>query len=233
MRILVIEDNESVCEMIEMFFQKEGMDGTFVHDGLKGYNEFKTGTWDLLIVDWMLPGMDGVTLCRKIRQDNSEVPIIMLTAKDSESDQVLGLEMGADDYVTKPFSPLALMARIKAVSRRYQKNSTEDHKSILHTKHLKIDKDSREVFLDGNLVSNLTPKEFDLLTYFAQHPRQVFTREQLLERVWGYQFYGDERTVDVHVKRLRKKLGTPTQPLVHTVWGVGYKFDESVEKNES
>jgi len=230
MKILVIEDNESVCEMIEMFFLKEGIEGTFVHDGLKGYNEFKTGEWDLLIVDWMLPGMDGVSLCRKIRIENSEIPIIMLTAKDSESDQVLGLEMGADDYVTKPFSPLALMARIKAVARRYQRNSGEQEaKNIVQTKHLKIDKDSREVFKEETLIQNLTPKEFDLLVYFAQHPRQVFTREQLLERVWGYQFYGDERTVDVHVKRLRKKIGTTTQPFVHTVWGVGYKFDESVE----
>ncbi|SEM60463.1 two-component system, OmpR family, response regulator [Mesobacillus persicus] len=234
MKILVIEDNESVCEMIEMFFLKEGIDGKFIHDGLEGYNEFKTSEWDLLIVDWMLPGMDGVTLCRKIRRENSEVPIIMLTAKDSESDQVLGLEMGADDYVTKPFSPLALMARIKAVARRYQKNNGDaDKGNILQTKYLSINKDSREVFLGGTLIQNLTPKEFDLLSYFAQHPRQVFTRDQLLERVWGYQFYGDERTVDVHVKRLRKKIGTDRQPFVHTVWGVGYKFDESVEMNES
>jgi two-component system, OmpR family, response regulator len=229
MKILVIEDNESVCEMIEMFFQKEGIEGEFVHNGLEGYKRFQAEKWDLLIVDWMLPGMDGVTLCRKIRQDKSEVPIIMLTAKDSESDQVLGLEMGADDYVTKPFSPLALMARIKAVARRYQQNSGGSQGKILQTKHLKISKESREVYLDGNLISNLTPKEFDLLYYFAQHPRQVFTREQLLERVWGYQFYGDERTVDVHVKRLRKKIGTTKDPIVHTVWGVGYKFDESAE----
>ena len=234
MKILVIEDNESVCEMIEMFFLKEKIAGKFVHDGLEGFKQFKTGEWDLLIVDWMLPGMDGVTLCRKVRQENSEVPIIMLTAKDSESDQVLGLEMGADDYVTKPFSPLALMARIKAVARRYQKNSSESElEHLLETKHLKINKETREVFLDGRSISNLTPKEFDLLCYFVQHPRQVFTRDQLLERVWGYQFYGDERTVDVHVKRLRKKIGTSAQPFVHTVWGVGYKFDETVEVNEN
>jgi two-component system, OmpR family, response regulator len=233
MKILVIEDNDSVCEMIAMFFLKEGIEGEFVHDGLSGYTEYKKREWDLLIVDWMLPGMDGVTLCRKIREENSEVPIIMLTAKDSESDQVLGLEMGADDYVTKPFSPLALMARIKAVSRRYQKASGETlKKNILQTQHFQIDKGSREVLLDGVPVPNLTPKEFDLLSFFAQHPRQVFTREQLLERVWGYQFYGDERTVDVHVKRLRNKIGTPAKPYLHTVWGVGYKFDESVAIHE-
>ncbi|KIY23944.1 response regulator transcription factor [Mesobacillus subterraneus] len=228
MKILVIEDNESVCAMIEMFFLKEGMEGEFVNDGLKGYEAYKRGNWDLMIVDWMLPGMDGVSLCRKVRQEGSEIPIIMLTAKDSESDQVLGLEMGADDYVTKPFSPLTLMARIKAVTRRYHKQDNSD----VGTSHLKINKDTREVSLDGKPVTNLTPKEFDLLLLFVQHPRQVFTREQLLERVWGYQYYGDERTVDVHIKRLRKKLGSVDQPFFHTVWGVGYKFDESVDVHE-
>ncbi|MEH7383568.1 response regulator transcription factor [Bacillus sp. JJ1533] len=233
MRVLVIEDNESVCSMIEMFFSKEGIEGEFVHDGLKGYHRFKEEIWDLLIVDWMLPGMDGVTICRKIREEKNTVPIIMLTAKDSESDQVLGLEMGADDYVTKPFSPLALMARIKAVTRRYQNRATgEVEVDTLQTEHFKINKNTREVLLDGNPITNLTPKEFDLLYYFAQHPKQVFSREQLLDRVWGYQFYGDERTVDVHIKRLRKKLGTASKPFFHTVWGVGYKFDESVEEEK-
>lgn len=230
----MIEDNESVCEMVEMFFSKEGIEGEFIHNGLEGYNRFKEGTWDLLIIDWMLPGMDGVSICRKIRQENNSIPIIMLTAKDSESDQVLGLEMGADDYVTKPFSPLALMARIKAVARRYNKSHSEKEDSGLESKYIKINKDTREVFLNNQPVSNLTPKEFELLYYFVQHPRQVFSREQLLERVWGYQFYGDERTVDVHIKRLRKKIGTSDQPFFHTVWGVGYKFDESlVETNEN
>lgn len=235
MRILVIEDNESVCEMIGMFFLKEGIEGEFVHNGLDGYKLYKEGGWDLLIVDWMLPGMDGVTLCRKIREEKSEIPIIMLTAKDSESDQVLGLEMGADDYVTKPFSPLALMARIKAVARRYQKSGEAGtgQKNMIITKHFAINKDTREVLLDGAAITNLTPKEFDLLSFLASNPRQVFTRDQLLERVWGYQFYGDERTVDVHIKRLRKKVGTQAQPFFHTVWGVGYKFDESVEADES
>jgi two-component system, OmpR family, response regulator len=230
MKILVIEDNESVCSMIEMFFSKEGIDGVFVHDGLEGYKQYKEGEWDVIIVDWMLPGMDGVTLCRKIRQEKSEVPIIMLTAKDSESDQVLGLEMGADDYVTKPFSPLALIARIRAVTRRYQSmRGKEEEGAFLSTEAFKINKETREVFLKDQAITNLTPKEFDLLYYFLQHPRQVFTREQLLERIWGYQYYGDERTVDVHIKRLRQKVGSTNQPFIHTVWGVGYKFDESVD----
>lgn len=228
MKILVIEDNESVCSMLEMFFAKEGITGEFVMNGLDGYNRYLSSKWDVLILDWMLPGMDGVAICRKIRSAKDTIPIIMLTAKDSESDQVLGLELGADDYVTKPFSPLALMARIKAVTRRYQSGSAEQKEQhMLETKYLRINKDTREVFLDDKPITNLTPKEFDLLSYFVQSPRQVFSRDQLLERVWGYQFYGDERTVDVHIKRLRNKIGSPARPMLHTVWGVGYKFDES------
>ena len=236
MKVLVIEDNPSVCTMIEMFFSKEGITGEFVHDGLKGYERYKSNEWDLIILDWMLPGMDGVTLCRKIREEKSSIPIIMLTAKDSESDQVLGLEMGADDYVTKPFSPLALMARIKAVSRRYQLVDQDQKPSsldFLQTENFKISKSTREVYLQGRKITNLTPKEFDLLYCFLENPRQVFTREQLLERVWGFSFYGDERTVDVHIKRLRKKIESPTHPFFHTVWGVGYKFDESDIGNEN
>lgn len=227
MKVLVIEDNESVSSMLEMFFIKEGIQGVFVANGLEGFQQYKTGEWDVLIIDWMLPGMDGMSICRKIREENATIPIIMLTAKDSESDQVLGLEMGADDYVTKPFSPLALMARIKAVTRRYRSNQGDQvDNHLLRTEHFQINKDTREVYLNGNAITNLTPKEFDLLYYFVQHPKQVFTREQLLEHVWGYEFYGDERTVDVHIKRLRSKIGTTTQPFFHTVWGVGYKFDE-------
>lgn len=218
--------------MIEMFFAKEGIDGVFVNDGLEGYNHFKKGVWDALIVDWMLPGMDGVTICRKIRQEQFTVPIIMLTAKDSESDQVLGLEMGADDYVTKPFSPLTLMARIKAVTRRVQAQVPNERNDFLQTDHFSVSKTTREVIVDGTKVTNLTPKEFDLLYYMVEHPRQVFTREQLLEHVWGYQFYGDERTVDVHIKRVRKKVETTSQQYIHTIWGVGYKFDESIKTDE-
>jgi two-component system OmpR family response regulator len=230
MRILVVEDNESVCSMLEMFFMKEKYNGEFVHNGLEGYERFRGGVWDLLIIDWMLPGMDGVCLCKKIRE-TSNIPIILLTAKDSESDQVLGLEMGADDYVTKPFSPLTLMARIKAVSRRFLQDVKRNKGHYLETTHFKISKETREVFLNSEKIDSLTPKEFDLLFFFIQNKRQVFSREQLLDKVWG-QFYGDERTVDVHIKRLRKKIGTIEQPFIHTVWGVGYKFDESAQKVE-
>ncbi|EAE1294474.1 TPA: response regulator transcription factor [Listeria monocytogenes] len=227
MKLLMIEDNVSVCEMIEMFFMKEEIDATFIHDGKQGYEAFFKDEYDIAIIDLMLPNMDGMTICRKIREV-SDVPIIILTAKESESDQVLGLEMGADDYVTKPFSPLTLMARIKAVTRR--KNSAspvENNEDILETAYFKISKRTREIFYQGELLDALTPKEFDLLYFLMQHPRQVFSREQLLEQVWGYQFYGDERTVDVHIKRLRQKIATETKPFLHTVWGVGYKFDET------
>lgn len=234
MDVLVVEDNESVTSMLEMFFIKEGIQGEFVHDGVQGYQRYKEGRWDLVILDWMLPGMDGVAICRKIREGGGKVPIIMLTAKDSESDQVLGLELGADDYVTKPFSPLALMARIRAVTRRYEtdQNSSPGKKDI-STADFQISKETREVLLKGVPLTNLTPKEFDLLYYLSQHPRQVFSREQLLERVWGYDFYGDERTVDVHIKRLRNKIGSKEQPYLHTVWGVGYKFDETAVSDEN
>lgn len=236
MKILVIEDNESVSSMLEMFFAKEQIEGVFEANGLEGYKKYQQGDWDALIIDWMLPDMDGVTICRKIREEKSTVPIIMLTAKDSESDQVLGLEMGADDYVTKPFSPLALMARIKAVTRRYQTTTPieKTEKGVIRTDAFKINKNTREIELYGEPITNLTPKEFDLLYFFVQHPKQVFSREQLLERVWSYQFYGDERTVDVHIKRLRNKIGTSSQPFFHTVWGVGYKYDETmVDQHES
>ncbi|TMU87200.1 response regulator transcription factor [Bacillus sp. BHET2] len=228
MDVLVVEDNKSVTSMLEMFFIKEGIDGEFVHDGSEGYRRYREKDWDLVILDWMLPGMDGVTICKKIRESGSKVPVIMLTAKDSESDQVLGLELGADDYVTKPFSPLALMARIRAVSRRYQgeKASAPGTRDV-STSDFQISKETREVFLKGAPLTNLTPKEFELLYYLSQHPRHVFSREQLLERVWGYDFYGDERTVDVHIKRLRNKIGSKDKPYLHTVWGVGYKFDEA------
>lgn len=229
MKILVIEDNESVCSMLEMFFLKEGYEGKFIHNGKEALNFFlENQDWDIIIIDWMLPEMEGVIICRRIREV-STVPIIMLTAKDSESDQVLGLEMGADDYVTKPFSPLTLMARIKAVTRRFQKDTTNTiDDNILSTEHFRISKETREVYYNNKVLSNLTPKEFDLLFYLISNPKQVFTREQLLDRVWGYQFYGDERTVDVHIKRLRNKIGTKDQPFIHTIWGVGYKFDESI-----
>lgn len=212
--------------MIEMFFIKENYEGKYVKDGLEGLAAAKEADWDCIILDWMLPNMDGITICKTLREEGYEIPIIMLTAKDSEQDQVLGLEIGADDYVTKPFSPLTLLARIKAVTRRVSKQAQP------YSETLYINEARREVVVQGEKINHLTPKEFDLLNFFINHERQVFSREQLLEKVWGFDFYGDDRTVDVHVKRLRSKLGETVSDCIQTIWGVGYKFDRSLLKEE-
>lgn len=233
MHILMIEDNESVCEMLEMFFEKEEWEVTFVHDGVEGLNTYLENQkeYDLIILDIMLPNMDGMMICREIRKVDKQVPIIMLTAKDSESDEVIGLEIGADDYVTKPFSPLTLVARIKSTVRRVgvggnELNETESPYDI-ETEHLKINKSTREIILYDEPLEDLTPKEFDLLYTLASSPRRVFSREQLLEQVWEYEYFGDERTVDAHIKKLRQKLQKNGPQIIQTVWGVGYKFDDT------
>ncbi len=233
MHILMIEDNESVSEMLEMFFEKEDWAATFVHDGKEGLDEYLNNAdkYDVLILDIMLPSMDGMTICKEIRKEDSEVPIIMLTAKDTESDEVIGLEIGADDYVTKPFSPLTLIARIKSIVRRAQhagraEDSAESTYDI-ETEYLKINESTREIILYGKPLEDLTPKEFDLLFTLASSPRRVFSREQLLELVWDYEYFGDERTVDAHIKKLRQKLLKNGPQIIQTVWGVGYKFDDT------
>lgn len=236
MKLLMIEDNESVSEMMKMFFLNEEWDVTFEYDGKEGLDQFLTDpeSWDMVTLDLNLPTMDGVTVCREIRKVSSTVPIIMLTARDSESDQVIGLEMGADDYVTKPFSPITLIARIKALHRRAilgdesPKSANEiDEAFDVITDHFKMNTKTREAYLDDKLVDGLTPKEFDLLLTLAKKPRQVFSREKLLELVWDYQYFGDERTVDAHIKKLRQKIEKVGPQVIQTVWGVGYKFDDS------
>lgn len=236
MKLLMIEDNESVSEMMKMFFLNEEWDVTFAYDGKDGLDQFLASpdSWDMVTLDLNLPTMDGVTVCREIRKVSTTVPIIMLTARDSESDQVIGLEMGADDYVTKPFSPITLIARIKALHRRAvltddtDKVSNEiDEAFDVITDHFKMNTKTREAYLDDQLVEGLTPKEFDLLLTLAKKPRQVFSREKLLELVWDYQYFGDERTVDAHIKKLRQKIEKVGPQVIQTVWGVGYKFDDS------
>ncbi|MFK4565587.1 winged helix-turn-helix domain-containing protein [Enterococcus sp. UD-01] len=236
MNVLMIEDNESVSEMMQMFFLNEGWDAAFKYDGKEGLDAFLENPekWDMITLDLNLPTMDGMSVCREIRKVSSTVPIIMLTARDSESDQVIGLEMGADDYVTKPFSPLTLIARIKALHRRSEigehlAESTEqsDEQFDVATEHFKMNTKTREAYLDDKLIDGLTPKEFDLLYTLAKKPRQVFSREQLLEMVWDYQYFGDERTVDAHIKKLRQKIEKVGPQVIQTVWGVGYKFDDS------
>jgi len=233
MKILMIEDNESVSEMIEMCFLKEEWEATFVHNGKKGLETYLThpDEFDLIVLDIMLPEMDGMTICKEIRKESKHVPIIMLTAKDTESDEVIGLEIGADDYVTKPFSPLTLVARIKSLKRRAEVVNDADSNTQgqyeVDTQHLKLDRNTREVLLYDKPLEGLTPKEFDLLYTLANSPRRVFSREQLLQMVWDYEYFGDERTVDAHIKKLRQKLVQNGPQVIHTVWGVGYKFDDT------
>lgn len=232
----MIEDNESVSEMMQMFFLNEKWEATFKYDGKEGLDTFleNPDEWDMVTLDLNLPTMDGVTVCREIRKVSQTVPIIMLTARDSESDQVIGLELGADDYVTKPFSPITLIARMKALHRRSEliENKTgaseqEDEGFDVQTEHFKMNTKTREAYLDDELIEGLTPKEFDLLYTLAKKPRQVFSREKLLELVWDYQYFGDERTVDAHIKKLRQKMERVGPQVIQTVWGVGYKFDDS------
>ena len=192
-------------------------------------------SWDMITLDLNLPKKDGMEVAKEIRSESQTVPIIMLTARDSDSDQVLGFEMGADDYVTKPFSPITLVARIKALQRRAHTESESDedveekakNTFDIETDHFRLNTNTREAYLDDKRISDLTPKEFDLLKTLAQKPRQVFSREQLLEMVWNYEYYGDERTVDAHVKKLRQKIEKVGPQVIQTVWGVGYKFDDS------
>ncbi|WP_461226461.1 response regulator transcription factor [Lacticaseibacillus suihuaensis] len=236
MKILMIEDNESVAQMMDMFFKKEKWEVVNGYDGEEGLALFKAApeSFDIITLDLNLPKMDGMQVAQEIRKLSATVPLIMLTARDSESDQVLGLELGADDYVTKPFSPITLVARIKALHRRAEvevapaTDAEADNGDFdVVTAHFKLSTKTREAYLDSSLIEGLTPKEFDLLHTLAKNPKQVFSREQLLQLVWDYEYYGDERTVDAHIKKLRQKIEKVGPQIIQTVWGVGYKFDDS------
>ncbi|TLS52323.1 response regulator transcription factor [Paenibacillus antri] len=228
MKVLVADDDPNVCEIIRIYFEQQNIELLEAYDGAAALELVEKETPDLVILDVMMPKMDGYEACREILK-RRDVPIIMLTAKGDEFDRVLGLELGADDYMTKPFSPRELVARMKAIFRRVQPrqaaNGEEAGKSAAYEfEGLSVHPDRREVLSGGERVS-LRPKEFDLLAHLAKSPGTVFTREQLLELVWGYDFIGDIRTVDVHVKNVRKKLNQPDREYIHTVWGVGYKFE--------
>lgn len=242
----MIEDNKSVSEMMSMFFQKENWDAHFAYDGNEAVDMFNEtpDDWDMITLDLNLPGKDGMEVAKEIRKVSKTVPIIMLTARDTESDQVLGLEFGADDYVTKPFSPITLIARMKAIHRRNESVAKEASKSNpvsddessdndgfdVNTGYFKLNSSTREAFLGDSEIPDLTPKEFDLLKTLASKPKQVFSREQLLEQVWDYDYFGEERTVDAHIKKLRQKIEKVGPQVIETVWGVGYKFDDSGRK---
>lgn len=219
--ILVIDDDTNICELIRLYLEKEGYSVRTVNDGMKAIEEFTEFAPNLVVLDIMLPGKDGWTICREIRKI-SNIPIIMLTAKGETFDKVLGLELGADDYIVKPFETKELIARIKAVLRRYERK--EVLQEIVYP-NLVINKSDYTLRVNGKNVE-VPPKELELLFHLATNPNKVFTRDQLLEQVWGFDFFGDSRTVDVHVKRLREKLENTNQNWqLKTVWGVGYKFE--------
>jgi DNA-binding response OmpR family regulator len=228
-QVLVIEDDEDIAKLVKLQLTELSCSVKLVHDGAKGLAEAESKQYDLLILDLMLPGMDGLEICRRIRGQDRYTPVLMLTSKSSELDRVLGLEMGADDYLTKPFSVLELAARVKALFRRVDSLSKDRStaKAVLKSGDLQIDLEKRSVRLAGEPV-DLTAKEFDLLVHFARHPGRVLSRTQLLDSVWGYSHSGYEHTVNSHINRLRTKIEkNPNAPeFIETVWGVGYKFRE-------
>ncbi|MDI7250512.1 MAG: response regulator transcription factor [Bacillota bacterium] len=219
--ILVVEDEPKIREIVRVYLERDGFSVEEAEDGEQALRKAREVDPRLVILDLMLPGVDGWEVCRQIRRI-SDVPIIMLTARGEEADRVAGLELGADDYVPKPFSPRELVARVKAVLRRAR--CERERGQVLQYGDLLIDRSGRRVQCGGSEVA-LTPKEFDLLCFLAGAPGRVFTREVLLEQVWGYEYPGDTRTVDAHIKNLREKLGPVGGQFIRTVWGVGYKFE--------
>ena len=221
-KILVVDDDKNICELVRLYLKKEGYDVICAYDGISAVKEFKANKFIAAILDIMLPGLNGLDVLKEMRK-TSNMPVIMLTAKGETFDKVLGLELGADDYVVKPFEPKELMARLKAVLRRFEpKEETVNEVSF---PKLNINMDTFELKLDGEVVK-VPPKELELLFYLCSHPNKVFTRDQLLDEVWGYEFYGDSRTIDVHIKRLREKIEKYSDLWeLKTVCRVGYKFE--------
>ena len=229
-KILIVDDDENIAELISMYLEKECFDTRMVYDGESALESFRTYSPNLILLDLMLPGIDGYQVCREIRK-SSQVPIIMLSAKGEVFDKVLGLELGADDYIIKPFDAKEMVARVKAVLRRFPAvpaaaaAADSEIKSISYP-GIVINLTNYSVTCDGNDVE-MPPKELELLYFLASNPNQVFTREQLLDHIWSYDYTGDTRTVDVHIKRLREKLGDHAAWALSTVWGIGYKFEVS------
>ena len=224
-KILIVDDDPNINELLKIYLEKEGYDVKSATDGVEGINFFKMYSPDLVLLDIMLPKKDGWQVCREIREISSK-PIIMITAKGEVFDKVLGLELGADDFVVKPFDMKELSARVKAVLRRYQAHAVpEDGKETIKFDNIEISKEKYELKVRGKAV-DIPPKELDLLYFLASNCNRVFSRDQLLDKVWGFDYLGDSRTVDVHVKRLREKLeGVSDKWVLKTVWGVGYKFE--------
>ena len=222
-KILIVDDDENICELLRLYLTKDGFKTVTATDGETAVAKAKTENPDLILLDIMLPKLDGWQVCREIRKD-SQVPIIMLTAKTETFDRILGLELGADDYVSKPFETKEVVARIRAVLRRTADTNTKDVKEVVYDK-LTINLTNYELIVDGKQIDT-PPKELELIFHLASNPNRVYTRDQLLDEVWGFDYYGDSRTVDVHVKRLREKLENVSESWsLKTVWGVGYKFE--------
>ena len=227
-KILIVDDDENIAELISLYLTKECFDTMMVHDGEEALVAFDTYQPNLMLLDLMLPGIDGYQVCREIRA-RSNTPLIMLSAKGEVFDKVLGLEMGADDYIMKPFDSKEMVARVKAVLRRYQpgqkmESPVEDKSKRVEYPGISINLTNYSVIVDGQTV-DMPPKELELLYFLAASPNQVFTREQLLDQIWGYEYIGDTRTVDVHIKRLREKIKDHATWGLATVWGIGYKFE--------
>lgn len=223
LKILVVDDDTNICELLRLYLEKEGFETVVVHDGEAALAEAGKRSPDMILLDIMLPKLDGWQVCREIRKTSS-VPIIMLTAKGETFDKVLGLELGADDYVVKPFEAKEVVARVKAVLRRSNPEDSGGVKEVRYDK-LVINLTNYELIVDGKQIDT-PPKELELIYHLASNPNRVYTRDQLLDEVWGFDYYGDSRTVDVHVKRLREKLeGVSPNWSLKTVWGVGYKFE--------
>ena len=222
--VLIVEDDKNIAELLQLYLEKEGYAVTIASDGGQGLSKFRAIKPDLVLLDVMMPVMDGWAVCKAIRAE-SQTPIIMLTAKSETDDKVTGLRSGADDYITKPFEMKEVLARIEAVLRRTDRTAVEAPARRLTFDKLIIDMDAFELTINGKKV-DAPPKEMELLVYLASSPNRVYTRNQLLDEVWGFDYFGDSRTVDVHVKRLREKLeGLSEQWCLKTVWGVGYKFE--------
>ena len=223
-KILIIDDDANICELLKLYFENEGYSVKVAHDGVEGLNVFKIYEPDLVLLDIMLPKKDGWQVCREIREMSGK-PIIMETAKSDVFDKVLGLELGADDFVVKPFDMKELSARVKSVLRRYQNHAPQADDEVIKFDNIEISHQKYELKLKGKPV-DVPPKELELLYFLASNYNRVFTRDQLLDKVWGFDYLGDSRTVDVHVKRLREKLeGVSDKWILKTVWGVGYKFE--------
>ena len=227
-KILIADDDRNICELLKIYLEKEGCNVVLAGDGEEALSKFEAEEPDIILLDVMMPRLDGWQVCRELRK-KSDCPIIMITAKGETFDKVLGLELGADDYVVKPFEPKEIVARVKAVLRRTGKANAENDKKEVSFDKLTVNMTKYELKVDGKVIDT-PPKELELLFHLASNPNRVYTRDQLLDEVWGFEYYGDSRTVDVHVKRLREKLeGVSEKCSLKTVWGVGYKFETKDE----